>query len=110
MLNFAQKKTVAQPILAIEVIPVPAQRSEQLMVEPQPRSCPNCNQQLASSGAYHFWCEACHYDLHEVIPANERANYCKSCHGPLKNGACEACRNQTSSTIADTAKTSTATA
>ena len=65
---------------------------ESLTTEPQPRSCPTCAKSLTSSGKYHFWCASCHYDLHEVIPANERANYCKYCHDPLTDGACQECQ------------------
>ena len=83
---------------------------EFLTTEPQPRSCPTCAKPLASSGKYHFWCEAGHYDLQEVIPANERANYCQYCHDPATNGACDACRNQTSSTIAGASQSFTVTA
>ena len=93
---------------AIENLPATLQKP--LQVEPQPRSCPTCSQQLTSSGAYHFWCASGHYDLHEVIPADQRVNYCKFCHDALRNGACDACRIQGLSMIADTAKTSTATA
>ncbi len=103
MLNFALQKET-------EIEAEPATVKESLTAEPQPRTCPTCAKHLASSGKYHFWCASCHYDLHEVIPANDRANYCKFCHDPLDNGRCKACRNQTSSTIADAAKISTVTA
>ena len=93
-----------------EIEAEPATVKESLTTEPQPRTCPTCAKQLASSGKYHFWCEDCHYGLQEIIPANQRANYCQFCHEPLTGGACNACRNQSSSTIADAAKISTATA
>jgi hypothetical protein len=70
-------------------------------IQPQPLSCPNCVKPLTTSGAYHFWCESGHYDLQLPIPEVQRSGYCKFCHHPFNNGACEACGNQTSSTIAE---------
>lgn len=80
------------------------QHKDQIISElsnPEVRTCPTCSRQLASSGKYHFWCESGHYDLHEVIPTNERANYCRICHDPLINGACNACQHQPYSIFAE---------
>ena len=96
MLNFAlQKETKIEPLTVKETLPVEIEAA---------RSCPNCTKTLTSSGKYHFWCESGHYDLHEVIPVNERANYCKYCHDPATNGVCEACQTQPYSTFAEASK------
>ena len=76
----------------IEAEPATVKESLQVEIEPQPRGCPTCAKQLASSGNYHLWCEGCHFDLQLPIPKNERANYCKYCHDPLINGACKECQ------------------
>jgi hypothetical protein len=76
----------------IQIYSLPENAIQELLPsEPQPRSCPTCARQLTSSGAYHFWCASGHCDLQIPIPAKERANHCKFCHDPLKNGACQLC-------------------
>ena len=54
-------------------------------------TCNDCSQPLHSSGPYHSWCQAGHYDSQSPIPAGEQVNYCKYHHDPLAQGGCERC-------------------
>jgi TubC N-terminal docking domain len=56
-----------------------------------PGLCPKCGSPLQSSGSYHFWCEAGHYDQQWGVPMESRANYCRFHHDPLTDGQCARC-------------------